>query len=102
MICGRADVNGAALAYEIAGDGPPVVLIHGFSFDMRSWDGQFAAFSERHTVLRHDLRGFGRSSLPTAEPYSHLDDLAALMHALPLPAAPGWPIRTCWPHHRAR
>jgi pimeloyl-ACP methyl ester carboxylesterase len=72
------------LAYEIAGSGPPVVLMHGFSFDMRSWDGQFAVLAGRHRVLRYDLRGFGRSSLPGAEPYSHIDDLAALMAALDL------------------
>jgi pimeloyl-ACP methyl ester carboxylesterase len=34
MTRGLADVNGATLAYEVAGSGPPVALIHGFSFDM--------------------------------------------------------------------
>jgi pimeloyl-ACP methyl ester carboxylesterase len=52
MTRGLANVNGATLADEIAGNGPPAALIHGFSFDMRSWDGQFSAFAERHTVLR--------------------------------------------------
>jgi len=68
MICGRADVNGAALAYEIAADCPPVVLIHGFSFDMRSWDGQFAAFSERHTVLRHTCAASAAPRCPQPSP----------------------------------
>jgi 3-oxoadipate enol-lactonase len=84
VVRGQANVNGATLAYEIAGNGPPIVLIHGFSFDMRSWEAQFAAFAARHTVLRYDLRGFGRSSLPGVEPYSHIDDLAALLQALGL------------------
>ena len=85
MICASADVNGTTLAYELAGSGPPIVLLHGFSFDMRSWDGQLAAFAAHHTVLRYDLRGFGRSALPDntegAEPYSHIDDLVALLQA---------------------
>jgi pimeloyl-ACP methyl ester carboxylesterase len=84
MIRASANVNGTTLAYEIAGSGPPLVLLHGFSFDMRSWDCQLAAFGERHTVLRYDLRGFGRSALPGVVPYSHIDDLAALIGALGL------------------
>ena len=30
-----ADINGTRLAYEVSGDGPPVVLIHGFTLDQR-------------------------------------------------------------------
>lgn len=75
---GVAEVNGAQLWYEIIGDGPPLVLVHGFSLDHRMWDDQFAAFAAHHRVLRYDLRGFGASSVPDG-PYRHEDDLAALL-----------------------
>ena len=80
---GATDVNGARLAYECSGDGPAVAFIHGFTLDRRMWDDQFALFSERHRALRHDLRGFGESSLPiTSEAYTHGADLAALLDRL--------------------
>jgi 3-oxoadipate enol-lactonase len=76
---GFADVNGARLFYEIAGAGPPLALIHGFSLDTRMWDDQYAALAQRHRVLRYDARGFGRSAVPGAERYSHAEDLLALL-----------------------
>ncbi len=79
---GFADVNGTRLAYEIAGDGPPVVLIHGFSLDSRMWDDQFAALAARHRVVRYDARGFGTSAPFGDTPYTHADDLAALLDHL--------------------
>lgn len=74
---------GGRLHYEIAGRGAPVVLLHGFSFDQRFWDAQFAALSLSHRALRYDLRGFGKSSPPQAgQAYSHVDDLRALLAQL--------------------
>lgn len=84
MTPGSAKVNGANLHYERAGHGTPVVLVHGFSFDLRSWDLQVKALAERHAVLRYDLRGFGRSSMPSQALYSHVADLAALLGTLDL------------------
>ncbi len=78
---GRLDFNGGRLAFEAAGAGAPIVFIHGFSLDMRMWDAQFARFAATHRAVRYDLRGFGRSSLPSAA-YDHCDDLAALLDRL--------------------
>jgi pimeloyl-ACP methyl ester carboxylesterase len=76
---GIAEINGTRLAYEIAGDGPPV-FIHGFTLDHRIWDDQMPVFAERHRVLRYDLRGFGASAQPElGQPYTHVDDLRALL-----------------------
>ena len=41
------DRPGARLVYEVAGDGPAVVLIHGFGLDLRMWDPQAAPLADR-------------------------------------------------------
>jgi pimeloyl-ACP methyl ester carboxylesterase len=67
----------------VAGQGQPVVLIHGFSLDTRMWDDQFDAFAQHYQVIRYDARGFGQSAVPT-ESYSHVTDLRALLTYLDL------------------
>lgn len=81
------EINGARLYYELAGAGEPVVFIHGFSLDRRMWDDQFDVFVQLYRVLRYDVRGFGRSSLPTTAPYSQTDDLLALLNHFQLAPA---------------
>lgn len=77
---GFGEVNGVRLYYEIAGEGPPVVLIHSGITDSRSWDPQFSEFAQRHRVLRYDLRGFGQSDVAHGA-YSPRADLVAVMTA---------------------
>lgn len=74
-------VAGGRLEYDDVGEGDAVVLIHGGLVDRRLWDGQMAALSDGYRVVRYDLRGLGRSSMP-AGPFSHLDDLDRLLDAL--------------------
>jgi 3-oxoadipate enol-lactonase len=75
----RFPVVDGELFFECAGTGEPIAFIHGFGLDSRMWDPQFDAFQSAFRVIRYDLRGFGRSSLPPAAPYSHEDDLNALL-----------------------
>jgi 3-oxoadipate enol-lactonase len=49
------------LAYDDAGHGECVVLIHGHPFDRSLWQPQVAALSDGFRVLAPDLRGFGAS-----------------------------------------
>ena len=50
---------------------------------MRTWDPQMVPFTEAgYRVIRYDLRGYGLSSRPTAEPYSHVADLCSLLDTL--------------------
>jgi 3-oxoadipate enol-lactonase len=49
------------LAYDDAGRGECVVLVHGHPFDRTLWEPQIAALSDRFHVLAPDLRGFGES-----------------------------------------
>jgi pimeloyl-ACP methyl ester carboxylesterase len=80
---GYTEVNDARLYYEVAGQGIPIVLIHGFTVDTRMWDDQFQEFSKHYRVIRYDSRGFGRSSVPEeGKPYSHSRDLKGLLDHL--------------------
>src|SRR5262245_45001564 len=67
--------------YEAAGHGGTVVFLHGGQMDRRMWDEQFELFAKTHRVVRYDLRGFGKSPAPL-EPYSHVEDLRALLDHL--------------------
>ena len=74
---------GARLVYQVTGDGPAVVLIHGFGLDMRMWDPQAGPLADRFRVVRYDCRGFGASGpLDPAVPYTHAEDLVALLDHL--------------------
>jgi 3-oxoadipate enol-lactonase len=74
---------GGALVHEVAGEGPVVVLVHGFALDMRMWDRQVEFLSRGFRVVRYDCRGFGRSGrLDPTVPYTHPDDLIALLDHL--------------------
>lgn len=78
---GHAPAQGTRLAYVLSGSGDPVVLLHGFSFDLRMWDDQVEALAPRFTVIRYDLRGFGDSS-PGSTRYTHAGDLEAVLDHL--------------------
>ncbi|HEX8747715.1 MAG TPA: alpha/beta fold hydrolase [Pyrinomonadaceae bacterium] len=80
-VSGLAEVNGTRLFYEMAGRGRTIVLIHGGLVDARLWDDQFREFAKHYRVIRYDLRGFRRSGYPTG-PFSHVDDLYALLKFL--------------------
>lgn len=72
------EVDGGRIAYDSAGTGPGVVLLHAGLWDRRTWDDQFDTLAASSTVVRYDARGYGSSSRPQS-PYSDLDDLAAVM-----------------------
>ncbi len=76
-------INGTSLHVETTGYGDPIVLVHAGICDMRMWDPQVASLSRNHRVVRYDMRGYGRSSIPP-EPFAHHDDLLGLFHTLAL------------------
>lgn len=53
---------GLSLFYRIAGDGEPVVLIHGFAEDGTIWDGLISDLSKNYKVIVPDLAGSGKST----------------------------------------
>jgi pimeloyl-ACP methyl ester carboxylesterase len=80
---GTAEVNGARIYYEVAGEGEPLVLVHAGIADSRMWDGQIDAFADGYKVVRYDMRGFGRTGMVDG-PFSHHEDLRGLLDFLAL------------------
>jgi CubicO group peptidase (beta-lactamase class C family)/pimeloyl-ACP methyl ester carboxylesterase len=80
---GYAPIPGGRLYWEETGKGPPLILLHGHSLDRTMWDPQMAALARRFRVIRYDLRGYGRSTLPReGEDRLHAEDLRLLMDSL--------------------
>lgn len=63
-----AKIGPATIAYEVAGSGPPVVLVHGLSGSSRWWRRNIGALTPHRRVYVVDLIGFGasRAQLPFA------------------------------------
>jgi 3-oxoadipate enol-lactonase len=82
----EAESDGVRLHYEVTGDGPPLVFVHGMCGRGATWAGQVERLSDEFTCVTYDRRGHGSSgdadvahSVPL-----HGDDLAALVDALGL------------------
>ena len=75
---------GGPLAYDVQGEGPPVLLLHAFPLGLAMWDAQVTALRGQHQVIRFDDRGFGASppgdGLLSMERIA--DDAAALLDHL--------------------
>ncbi len=56
------ETNGVRLRYREQGQGPAVVLLHGWTLDLDMWNPQAAALARNFRVVRLDRRGFGLSS----------------------------------------
>jgi 3-oxoadipate enol-lactonase len=76
----------SGLAYEAAGDGPAVLLMHSGLSDSRMWDPQWAALSSRFNAIRYDARGFGSSADPR-RPYTLHGDGMDVLDALEIERA---------------
>jgi pimeloyl-ACP methyl ester carboxylesterase len=79
-----ADVKGVRLHYLIAGQGEPVVLLHGYAQTSHMWRPLMTELARTRTVIAPDLRGIGQSSIP-ADGYTKAvmaQDIHALVHSL--------------------
>jgi pimeloyl-ACP methyl ester carboxylesterase len=56
------ETDGVRIAYDVVGDGPPVILLHGGSCDSTWWGPLVPALAQNRTVITMDSRGHGRSS----------------------------------------
>jgi pimeloyl-ACP methyl ester carboxylesterase len=83
--------DGVTIHYEVHGEGPPLLLSHGYSATCRMWDGQIAAFRDRYKIIVWDMRGHGQSDYPT-DPAAYSEaltvaDMAAILDACSAPTA---------------
>lgn len=65
-----------------AGNGTPLVLVHGFAGSQHDWQPLISALPPALPLITYDLRGFGGSTGEPGLPFSHADDLLALLDAL--------------------
>jgi pimeloyl-ACP methyl ester carboxylesterase len=77
--------DGVRLHYEDTGAGEPVVFVHEFGGDHRSWEPQVRYFARRHRCITYAARGYPPSDVPeSVEMYSQrraVEDIAAVMDA---------------------
>lgn len=62
----RIKVGDLTISISDAGNGPPVVLLHGFACGKRMWRHQIRALKQRYRVIAYDQRGHGLTDAPAA------------------------------------
>jgi pimeloyl-ACP methyl ester carboxylesterase len=68
------NANGVNLCYEETGEGAPLVWVHEFGGDRRSWEPQVRCFSRLYRVITYNQRGYAPSTIPSA-PGDYSQDL---------------------------
>jgi haloacetate dehalogenase len=83
------DVGDLTIHAVSGGDGPAVVLLHGFTQTWRAWRAVMPALAGHYRVIAADLRGVGGSTVTVGgfDKRTMAGDLAALLDALSIPAA---------------
>ncbi len=77
--------SGVSLRVSDAGEGPPLIFVHGLGGNLSFWANQARAFSRAFRTIRHDLRGHGNSSPSNAQTLAdHAEDLLHLLDELEL------------------
>ncbi len=59
-----AQINGIRIRYDATGDGPAVLLTHGYSATGRMWAPQIEALRDRYRIIAWDMRGHGETGSP--------------------------------------
>ncbi|MGA9865803.1 MAG: alpha/beta hydrolase [Acetobacteraceae bacterium] len=83
--------DGVRLHYEETGSGTPVIFVHEYAGDARSWEPQLRHFGQRYRAIAYDARGYAPSDIPPdAGSYSQAraaDDIAGVLNHLGIAAA---------------
>ena len=83
-------VNDISICYEDYGKGDiPIIFIHGFPFDKFMWQAQLSLMRQSYRVIAYDIRGFGQSTIGSAQGSINLfaDDLVNFMDGLEIKKA---------------
>jgi len=79
------DRDGVSIYYEAHGQGPAVLLSHGYGATSAMWEGQIAALSGSHRLIMWDMRGHGATDSPDDQTLytedASVDDMAAILDA---------------------
>lgn len=79
----KLDRDGVQIYYEVHGDGPALILTHGYSATAQMWTGQIEPLAKHFKVVTWDMRGHGQSDYPPdQDAYSEaatVADMAALL-----------------------
>ena len=82
----KLDRDRVKIHYEVYGDGPPLILTHGYSSTSAMWREQIEPLSKHHRLILWDMRGHGQSDYPEdPNAYSEaltVGDIAALLDAV--------------------
>ncbi len=77
--------DGVNIYYEAHGQGPAVLLSHGYGATSAMWEGQIAALSGTHRLIMWDMRGHGATDSPDDQALytedASVDDMAAILDA---------------------
>lgn len=97
------------LGYDAAGEGPVLMLVHGFPFDRSMWARQLEDLKDIRRCVAVDLRGRGKSAVMAAGEWtipSYADDVAATIRSLDVGAADvaglsmgGYVVMALWQRH---
>jgi pimeloyl-ACP methyl ester carboxylesterase len=86
--------GGVRLYVEDTGTGYPIVWVHEFAADYRTWEPQVRYFTRHYRCVTYNARGYPPSDVPEADvDYGyerHRDDLLAVMNALGLKRRTWW------------
>ena len=111
--------DGVKLYYEETGSGTPVIFVHEFAGDLRSWEPQVRHFGQRYRAIAYNARGYPPSDVPEQRAsYGQAraaDDILAVLdhptaftqstcggdHAL-IPLSIFWVWGMCWLFEKAR
>ena len=82
------DQPGLRTRYRLEGDGPTLALIHGVGSSLESWDDVVSSLGSGYRIVRHDLRGLGKSTKIKGryELTEFVDDFIALLDHLEIDA----------------
>lgn len=78
---GEVAVDGGVLPLCMVGDGPPVILLHGWTLDHRMWAPQVDGLAEEYFLVVPDRRGAGRATAP-ADLAREAEDVIAIADSL--------------------
>ncbi|HWA61641.1 MAG TPA: alpha/beta fold hydrolase, partial [Caulobacteraceae bacterium] len=82
----RLNRDGVNIYYEVHGEGPTVLLTHGYSATSQMWKGQIGVLEPHYQVVTWDMRGHGQSDYPEDQSqYSEeatVADMAAILDAV--------------------